>query len=143
MVKKITKLSTTKKKKAAIAETIASCLAQLQEIYCVYIHGSFLNDGLFADIDLGLLLVHPPENLLEYEFEVEIAIENQLNFPVDVRVLNNAPISFIQNIIRHGKVILDKNPNMRSDFESCSLRKYFDFAPFRRRYLAEVINAPI
>ena len=143
MVKKIAKRSATRKKKAAIAETIASCLAQLQEIDCVYIHGSFLNDGLFADIDLGLLLVHPPENLLEYEFEIEIAIENQLNFPVDVRVLNNAPISFIQNVIRYGKVILDKKPNTRSDFESYILRKYFDFAPFRRRYLAEVINAPI
>ena len=143
MVKKIAKRSATRKKKAAIAETIASILARHQEIYCVYIHGSFINGDLFADIDLGLLLVHPPENLLEYEFEIEIAVERQVSFPVDVRVLNNAPISFIQNIIRHGKVILDKNPNTRSDFESYSLRKYFDFAPFRRRYLAEVINAPI
>jgi predicted nucleotidyltransferase len=143
MVKKIAKRSATKKKKAAIAETIASFLDQHQEIYCVYIHGSFLTADLFADIDIGLLLARPPENLIEYEFEIEIAIERQVNLPVDVRVLNNAPLSFIQNVIRHGKVVLDKKPNTRSDFESYSLRKYFDFAPFRRRYLSEVINAPI
>jgi predicted nucleotidyltransferase len=143
MVKKIAKRSTTKKKKAAITETIASFLAQDKEIYCVYMHGSFLTGGPFADIDLGLLLVHPPEYLLEYEFEIEIAVERQVNFPVDVRVLNNAPVSYIQNVIRNGKVILDKKPDKRSDFESYSLRKYFDFAPFRRRYLSEVINAPI
>ena len=30
-----------------------------------------------------------------------------------------------------------------ADFESYVLKKYFDFARFRRRYLSEVINAPI
>ena len=143
MVKKIAKRTAAQKKKAAIAETIASFLAQHQEIYCVYLHGSFLTADLFADIDLGLLLEYLPENLMEYEFEIEIAIKNQVNFPVDVRVLNSAPGAFVQNVIRNGKVILDKNPNIRSDFESYSLRKYFDFAPFRRQYLSEVINAPI
>jgi len=48
---------------------------------------------------------------------------------------------YVQNVIRHGQIIIDCKPNMRSDFESYILRKYFDFAPFRRRYLAEVINA--
>jgi predicted nucleotidyltransferase len=143
MVKKNAKRSATKKEKAAVVETIASFLARYQGIYCVYIHGSFLTGGLFADIDLGLLLENLPENLVEYEFETEIAIKSQVNFPVDVRVLNGAPGSFVQNVIRNGKVILDKNPNIRSDFESYSLRKYFDFAPFRRQYLSEVINAPI
>ena len=143
MVKKTAKQSVPKKKKDAIAKTISSLLAQHQEIYCIYIHGSFLTGDFFADIDLGLLVEPAPENLLEYEFEMEIEIERQVNLPVDVRVLNNAPISFIQNVIRHGKVVLDKKPNEGSDFESYSLRKYFDFAPFRRRYLSEVVNAPI
>jgi len=31
-----------------------------------------------------------------------------------------------QNVIRHGKVILDKKSNMCSDFESYGLREYFD-----------------
>jgi hypothetical protein len=52
-------------------------------------------------------------------------------------------LTFVQNVIRGGKLVLDKQPNVRSDFESISLRKYFDFAPFRRRYLSEVIDAPI
>lgn len=143
MVKKIAKRSATKKKKDEIAETIASLLAPHREIHTIYLHGSFLTGDSFADIDLGLLLEHPPENLMEYEFEIEIEIERQVNFPVDIRVLNMAPASFIQNVIRHGKVILDKKPNKRSDFESYSLRKYFDFTPFRKRYLTEVIDAPI
>jgi predicted nucleotidyltransferase len=143
MVKKIAKHSVTKQRKDEISETITSLLEPHREICTVYLHGSFLTNDLFADLDLGLLLEHPPENLLGYEFEIEITIERQVNFPVDVRVLNNAPVSYIQNVIRNGKVILDKKPDKRSDFESYSLRKYFDFAPFRTRYLAEVIDAPI
>ena len=143
MVKKITKRSVTKKKKDEIVKSISTLLALHQEIYTVYLHGSFMIDKSFADIDLALLLDHTPANLIEYEFEIEIKLERNVNFPIDVRVLNNAPVSFVQNVIRHGKVVLDKKPNTRSDFESYSLRKYFDFAPFRRRYLSEVINAPI
>ena len=143
MVKKMTKRSVTKKKKDEIVKSISTLLAPHQEIYSVYLHGSFMIDKSFADIDLALLLDHIPENLIEYEFEIEIKLEKNVNFPIDIRVLNNAPVSFAQNVIRHGKVVLDKKPNTRSDFESYSLRKYFDFAPFRRRYLSEVINAPI
>ena len=50
-------------------------------------------------------------------------------------------ISFVQNVLPHGQIIIDSKPNIRSDFESYILRKHFDFAPFRRRYLAEGINA--
>jgi hypothetical protein len=63
--------------------------------------------------------------------------------PVDIRILNRAPISFCQNVIREGKVILDKNPDERAFFQGLILKKYFDFEPFRRRYLREVVNAPI
>jgi hypothetical protein len=81
--------------------------------------------------------------LLEYEFEFEIKLEKLVKFAVDVRVLNNAPVTFVKNLIRHGKIIIDSKPNIRSEFESYILRKYFDFARFRRLYLAEVTNAPL
>jgi predicted nucleotidyltransferase len=143
MVEKIIKRSANKKKKDEIIRMVSTLIARHKEINSAYLHGSFLSGEVFADIDLGLLMTHTPENIIEYEFNVEIEIERRVNIPVDVRVLNNAPISFVQNVIRHGEVVLDNKPNVRSDFESYSLRKYFDFAPFRRRYLSEVINAPI
>ena len=81
--------------------------------------------------------------MLECELEFEIKLEELVKFSVDVRVINKAPVSFVQNVIRHGKVIIDSKPNIRSDFESYILRKYFDFSSFRRRYLTEVGNAPV
>jgi predicted nucleotidyltransferase len=142
-VKKITKRSVTQKEKDKIIKTILSFLEHNKKINTVYLFGSFLSVESFADIDLGLLLKYMPENLFDYEFGIEIELEKRVNAAIDVRVLNNAPVSFVQNVIRHGKVILDLEPNIRSDFESYSLRKYFDFVSFRRRYLSEVIDAPI
>ena len=142
-MKRKTKRSVSQKEKDKFVKTILSFLEHHQEINTVYLFGSFLSGESFADIDLGLLLKYTPENLFEYEVEIELELEKRVNIAIDVRVLNNAPVSFVQNVIRHGKVILDMEPNIRSDFESYSLRKYFDFVSFRRRYLSEVIDAQI
>ena len=140
---KIKKHTLAKQKKEEIIKTISTCLLQHDEIFAAYIFGSFITGESFADIDLGLLLRHEFENPLEYEIELESKLEKLVKFGMDVRVLNKAPVSFAQNVIRHGQVIVDTDPNRRSDFESYALKKYFDFARFRRRYLAEVSNAPI
>lgn len=138
---KTIKHTITKQDKEKITKTISSYLQNHKEIVAAYLFGSYVSGQPYGDIDLGILVRKEPENLLEYEFELEIKLEELVKFAVDVRILNKAPVSFVQNVIRHGQIIIDSKPNIRSDFESYILRKYFDFAPFRRRYLAEVINA--
>ena len=140
---KIKKHTLAKQKKEEIIKTISACLLQHDEIFAAYIFGSFITQEAFTDIDLGVLLRHGYEDLLEYEVELERKLEKLVKFGIDVRILNSAPVSFSQNVIRSGQVIVDTDPNRRSDFESYALKKYFDFARFRRRYLSEVSNAPI
>ncbi len=137
------KHSTTKQEKEEIVVLISSFLQKRAEIYAAYLFGSFVTGEPFADIDLGVLLRQEPEDPLEFEIELESKLEKLERFRLDVRVLNRAPISFTQNVIRFGRIIIDHEPNIRSDFEGYVLKKYFDFARFRRNYLAEVINAPL
>jgi hypothetical protein len=137
------KYSITKKKKNEIINIISSCLQQYREIFAAYIFGSFISDKSFADIDLGILIQRQPDNLLEYEIGLEIKLDRLVKLEIDVRVLNNAPLSFVQNVLRHGQLIIDINPNRRADFENSVLKKYFDFSRFRRRYLEDVIDAPV
>ena len=111
-----------------------------EEIAAAYCHGSFLTDA-FTDIDLGVLLYTALGDPVIYEMSLENELEKLISYSVDIRVINEAPISFCQAVVR-GKVILDRDPNRRAEFESRVLREYFDFAPFRQRYLAEVLNAP-
>ena len=140
---KKTKHTIAKKKEEEIINIISSHLRQYTDIYAAYLFGSFVTEGAFADIDLGVLLRREPADLLEYEIELERNLEKLVKFRLDIRVLNRAPFSFVQNVIRHGRVVVDREPNKRSDFENYALKKYFDFARFRQRYLEEVINAPI
>ena len=129
--------------KESILKNIAIIMEGHHEIVLAYVFGSFIHRDTFSDIDIGVLTNKDMRSCLEFEFDLEIEIENNVNYPVDVRVLNNAPLSFCQNVIRHGRVVLERNPNIHGDFMGKILKQYFEFAPFRRKYLQEVSNAPI
>jgi predicted nucleotidyltransferase len=127
-----------------IISTIFSHLQrEHKEIAAAYLFGSFVKEEAFSDIDLGILMNIDLERPLEYELDLESRLEKVLKYPVDVRIINGAPLSFCQNVIRHGRVIVDSDPNLRADFEGQILKQYFDFARFRRQYLTEVKNAPV
>lgn len=58
---------------------------------------------------------------------------------VDLVVLNSASTSLAGRILQSRKVLIDKKPFLRYEYESLTLRKYFDFAVkerniLRRRY---------
>ena len=130
--------------KDMIVQAISSYLdLQCEEIVAAYAFGSFVMENSFSDIDVGVLTRTEIARPLEFELELENKLEKIAGFRVDVRILNSAPLSFCYGVIRCRKVILDRNPNLRSDFEANIFKQYFDFFPFRRQYLAEVRNAPV
>jgi predicted nucleotidyltransferase len=114
-----------------------------KRVVAAYLYGSFVTGLFFSDIDLGILLKDDIDRTLDFELDLENRLEGIVKYPVDVRLLNGAPLSFCQNVIRHRKVILDRKPNLRAEFEGQILKQYFDFAYFQRRYLQEVTNAPV
>lgn len=129
--------------KENVVKQIVSALTEYDEIILAYVFGSFIQSDYFSDIDLGILLEETLATPLNIELQLEIALEDIVHYPIDVRILNQAPLSFCQNVIRYGRVVLEKDANLRADFMGRILKQYFDFAPFRRRYLKEVSNAPI
>ena len=133
-----------KSEKEKIIQLISShFFQQYDEILAVYIFGSFISEGQFSDIDIGIITAIDLSNPLGFELNLENRLEKLIKYPVDVRILNGAPISFSQNVFRTGRVIIDKNPSLRADFQGRVLKQYFDFSPFHQRYLQEVINAPV
>jgi predicted nucleotidyltransferase len=133
-----------KSSRKRLAAAIADRLIELRDdILTAYVFGSFVTEELFSDIDVGILTRIMPERPLMLEIDLENELEKITPCPVDVRVLNGAPLSFTQNVVRRGTVILDREPNLRADFEGMVLKKYFDFYPFRARYLSEVTDAPL
>ena len=74
---------------------------------------------------------------------LEEEIQSFAKFPVDMRSINCAPLSFSYRVIKEGILVIDKDPSKRTEFEGLIFKKYFDFALYRTQYLKEVINAPV
>jgi predicted nucleotidyltransferase len=130
--------------KDRVTDRISSCLkGEGKAIVAAYLFGSFVTDAVFSDLDIGLIMVEAVDQPLKYEMALEGKLERITGFPADVRVLNRTPLAFCQNVIRQGKLVLDAEPNLRAAFEGRVLKEYFDFRRFRRRYLNEVVNAPV
>lgn len=130
--------------KSRIVGVISDLLSERVEIVFAYIFGSFVSDANFSDIDIGVFVqgIAQPASL-NSELQLERQIESLVHIPADVRILNSAPPSFIFQIIKRSRRVVDKDPNLRAEFEGRILKEYFDFAPFRRRYLEEVGHAPL
>jgi predicted nucleotidyltransferase len=133
-----------KKEKDVLINRISKILKAKEYIIFAYIFGSFASDDGFKDIDIGIFISSAKDiSPLRLELEIEAELEDIFHIPVDVRIINNAPLSFIYNVLRNGIVIIDNNKFMRADFEGLIYKKYFDFQHLRREYLREIINAPI
>lgn len=132
------------KKRKNLIEKISDFLKAKDYILFAYIFGSFISEDGFSDIDIGIFITNEKvKSPLQLELKLEGEIENIIHIPVDVRIINYAPISFTYNILKNGIVIVDKDKSLRTDFEGLIYKKYFDFRYLRDEYLREVINAPI
>lgn len=130
--------------KQSIIEGISSRLREQKHITFSYIFGSFAQEEKFSDIDIGVFVSEKiSKESLNFEFDLEEEIKSFTHLPVDVRIINHAPLSFVYHVIKEGILIVDKDAGKRADFEGIIFKKYLDFAFFRRQYLKEVPNAPI
>ena len=110
-----------------------------KKIIFAYLHGSFLTSH-FRDVDVA---VYVSENLvdvlLEYELRLSVELEKKMHLPVDVKLLNSAPMSFIWKAIK-GELLISKNDKLRFEFIERFLMKYLDFKPLESKMIEELLS---
>jgi len=127
--------------KQAVIAAVRRSLEGHTEISFAYLHGSFMKAGGFRDIDVAVYADALPASPLDYELRLEAESMNAVSgFPVDVRVLNGAPLSFRYNAIKNGLLLFARDDDERADFVESTLSAYFDFAPYRALYLKETLG---
>jgi predicted nucleotidyltransferase len=126
-----------------IMARLRECLERRTDVLFAYLHGSFVMAERFRDIDVAVFLCPPPSSPLDVELNLETELSAAVrSYPVDVRVVNSAPLSFRYHVIRDGiPIVFDDDA--RAEFEEVTLSRYFDFAPFRRMYLQEALGLGI
>jgi predicted nucleotidyltransferase len=130
--------------KQYLVERIIPILQGKKYILFAYIFGSFASGKSFNDIDIGIFIsAERQESLLDLELEIERELSDVLHIPVDVRIINSAPLPFAYNVLKSGVVILDNDKSLRTDFEGLIYKKYFDYKHLRNEYLREITDAAV
>jgi predicted nucleotidyltransferase len=107
------------------------------QLVAAYLFGSQARGtaGPHSDIDLGLLMrASPPRTLLGQPFALAEDLTALTNHPVEIVVLNDAPVDLVHRVLRDGVLVIDRDPSARIRFEVASRNAYFDLKPFLDRY---------
>jgi len=127
--------------KKMIMERLRYSLEKRPNLLFAYVYGSFMTAERFRDIDVAVYLKQAPSTPVQAELEIETELANLIkSYLVEVRILNNAPLSFRYNVIKSGKPIIVVDDDARTEFEEATLSHYFDFSPFRKMYLKETLG---
>ncbi len=131
------------KDKDSLVQSIKNKLADNKKINFAYLFGSFIEQDYFRDIDVAVFLYSDFLPELNFIFEEDLAkslmCELPKNFPVDIRILNSSSISFQYNAIR-GKLLVDKDPEIRYELISYVLSRHFDLKPILRHHTRELFD---
>lgn len=103
----------------------------------VYLFGSFARGEARAgsDVDVALLLrAEPPAGFDGLLLRLEGDLERSIGGPVQLVVLNRAPVDLVHEVLRDGVLVLDRDPAARIRFEVRARNEYFDLLPVLRRY---------
>jgi len=113
------------------------------EIIFAYLHGSFVEGISFRDIDISVYVdetIIPEEKELDYGINISIEAEIATKVtPIDVKVINNAPIAF-QFHSTEGILLFSRNDEVRTDFLATVWSLYYDHAITKRNFLKEMLS---
>ena len=91
--------------------------------------------GPGSDVDVALLYAESlPRTLDSPALALEGDLERLLGYPVEVVVLNTAPVDLVHRVLRDGRLLFEGSRSARIAFEVRARNEYFDLLPFLLRY---------
>ena len=121
-----------------IEEKLRKALERHREVVFAYLHGSALETEHFRDVDVAVYFDETVEDTLEKELSLAVELEEELGLEVDVRALNGAPPAFRYRAVK-GKLLVDRNPDLRLKFIEETVWEYLDYEPIERRMRRELL----
>ncbi len=116
-----------------IAQVFACDLELTADVIVVYIFGSFLKSNRFNDINIGVLVSgeRKPYEYFKYGMRIASVIEQRITprCEVDLRLLNGAPVRFLYEVVRSGRLVFARDEDERISFEADVLTQYLDLLP--------------
>jgi hypothetical protein len=125
--------------RARVVATLADALSGESQVAFAFLYGSFVDSEAFRDVDVGVYLGSGESGHL-YSSRLAQRLGERVGFPVDARVLNGAPVSFLYHVLR-GQVVLSRDDALLGDVMERTVQRYLDIAPLLRRSAREAFAA--
>lgn len=116
-------------------------LEQTSGLRFAYVYGSVLEADRVHDVDVGIFLT---DTVVAQQTDMvdalTVTLSAAVGLPVDVRVLNEAPLSFLYHVLR-GRLLLCRDETFLTDMLEDVARRYLDLAPFLRNSTKDAFAA--
>ena len=122
--------------KKYILKKLREILSIEEEIVFAYVHGGFIERSFFRDIDVAVW-IKSLEKAFYYTVNYSVKLEIKIGYPVDVHVLNEAPLPFKYHVFTRGKLLFSKDEYLRSLIVNTTIREYLDFKLLEKLVLKE------
>lgn len=120
-----------------IRQQLRQLLETRSEISFAYLHGSFIDGIAYNDVDVALYLEPPAADPFDYQMALSVELTRALRLPVDVQILNGAPLGF-QHSVLQGELLLAQDFEKLTDFIERVGWEYMQFSHHLRDYLEAV-----
>jgi predicted nucleotidyltransferase len=125
-----------------VREALRRALLAEPDVDFAYLHGSFAAGLAFRDVDVAAYVedsrpVHDDPRELATRLSAELTRATGL--PVDVRLLNDAPLGF-QHAVLRGELLMARDDSRLCDYIERVGGEYMEFARLGREYLPEVLG---
>jgi predicted nucleotidyltransferase len=122
--------------KEKMLNLLKKALTQDERVVFAYAYGSFVKEQSFRDIDVGIYV----KNLEENPFVISSDIKTQLSRifkkenidltadQFDIQIINRAPFTFLKRVFKEGILLIDHDPELRTDVVEYVSSKYRECA---------------
>lgn len=129
--------------RSQIRTGIATALAAESGVVAAYLFGSTLSADSVGDVDVAVLLDperHDSQRSVDAQLHLMARLERVLGIPVDVVILNDAPLGLRLAAVR-GLVVYSRDDTKRQAFVEQTTLQAMDSAFLRRESLRDVLSS--
>jgi uncharacterized protein len=125
---------------ASIGQEIGLALAGREEVLFAILYGSAVTEARYRDFDVAVFVrrdVVPRDAEFDFVFALADELEQVVPLPVDVRVVNDAPLPFRFNVSR-GAPLFIRDEELYYAFVERAWDEWLDFEPVANQYLRDM-----
>jgi len=124
----------TPRERHEIISMLKEMLEKDEAVVFAYLHGSFVEGSSVRDVDIAVWL-RSGADPLDYIVSRSLEMEQRLGLPVDIQVLNEAPIPFRYVVYTRGRLLTVKDEKLHDLQVAKTLLMYSDLKALRRKAL--------